>query len=57
MGCLFTDLPIDAPLWVLIDIYGSTQSVQFVIEGDYPMQVYMLHNSELNNTRMMTRLL
>ena len=36
IGCLFTDLPIDVPLWALIDIYGSTQSVQFVLEGDYP---------------------
>ena len=39
MGCLFTDLPIDVPMWALIDIYGSTQSVQFVVEGDYPTQV------------------
>ena len=29
-GSLLTDLPTDVPLWVIIDVYGSTQSVQFV---------------------------
>jgi hypothetical protein len=33
-GCLLTDLPTDIPLWLIIDIYGSTQSVQFVQEGN-----------------------
>ena len=33
LGNLLSDLPTDLPLWALIDIYGSTQSVQFVQEG------------------------
>ena len=32
-GSLLTELPTDIPLWVIIDVYGSTQSVQFVQEG------------------------
>ena len=32
-GSLLTDLPTDIPLWVIVDVYGSTQSVQFVQEG------------------------
>ena len=32
-GSLLTDLPTDIPLWVIVDVYGSTQSVQFVKEG------------------------
>ena len=35
VGCLLSDLPIEVPLWMIVDIYGSTQSVQFVEEGKH----------------------
>ena len=35
-GSLLTDLPTDIPLWVIIDVYGSTQSVQFIqVQGRF----------------------
>ena len=39
-GSLLTDLPTDIPLWVIVDVYGSTQSVQFVQEGKFSPTVW-----------------
>ena len=39
VGNLFSDLPTDLPLWMIIDVYGSTQSVQFVREDNIPPEI------------------
>ena len=33
VGNLLTNIPIESPLWLILDVYGSTQSVQFIQEG------------------------
>ena len=45
-GSLLTDLPTDIPLWVIIDVYGSTQSVQFIqVQGRFVDTMYDFHIS------------
>ena len=51
-GSLLTDLPTDIPLWVIIDVYGSTQSVQFIqVQGrfvdDYTMYDFHISTDTL----------
>ena len=50
-GSLLTDLPTDVPLWVIIDVYGSTQSVQFVqVQGT--INILNFFFSEVNISSM-----
>ena len=52
VGCLLSDLPIETPLWIIIDVYGSTQSVQFVEEGMYETVSVMPCNYVLMSLRI-----
>lgn len=38
-GAHLTDLPIEKPIWLIIDIFGSTQAVQFHREDNIPVEI------------------
>ena len=39
VGAHLTDLPVTSPLWLIVDIYGSTQAVQFFREENIPAEI------------------
>ncbi|CAG0919962.1 unnamed protein product [Notodromas monacha] len=38
-GAHLTGLPVNVPLWAIIDVYGTTNSVHILPEGDVPVEV------------------
>lgn len=38
-GAHLTDLPIQNPMWLIVDIFGSTQAVQFHREDNVPIEI------------------
>ena len=55
-GALFTKLPVESSLWAIIDIYGTTRSITFIIDGKKTRVLYTtLFQTEKNSKNTCTQ--